>query len=801
MEALHLQTNHLNDLAGALREHPGSGQDPISIGLSFLEGKGFKTPRFYERVRDYVAKRDYFVLSQLAPGGARTDCLGAVLDYDRSRFARIEPNGLPLKLSREEAANTTPEVLDIMRCLQVQDLHVLHIGLSLADVSIGQIVASWDGDYARLSESDLHSLRVVGLLISQALQAQVRHQRNVVLEKVRRAIQHGSPSQGIEGLLDALCSSVREALGARIAAVFSYDWYSDTLTKVSEKHETGLVSDTYFEKSITRGTTVTGSAFSQAIASVVLRSTLDDPRYRELVNPQSAERHERLLGKANALLFRSFGSTERPLLLRLIGRETDSKHVFGQRHCATVDRICRDIEEVIGNQVTTRRLLCMQASAAAAINNVNDLNSLINIITSDIQHDQVLGVLAMLFDVQSVQPAICELSLAGASASPNRFDIDSAFLADLKNCKNSETIAIEGHPEAQAAGSCLRFLRERGVRHLLPFRFPLRNGWAIVAFLLDDVRQSSKLLYRLPEKQKSALESYAGLISNCMRAAETTISADNARRLIGHIGHEISNPVAELGEGAIEAIAEAMDVADALKDKLGNAEHQRLIRQWDAKIADINKKMSNVAINMDIAMDMAQETNGRIEVAFEPFDLSSLVYRISDQVASEVGLYFRPTDKCEFVFNDAALNYKSFVGDPRLIGKVFLNILRNALKYSNPPGGGRSIRISIHGNPQPGLAIFLVKNWGVPVPEGKKELIFRAFERGEQLDRLRAKRGMGLGLYIARRFAMVHKGTVICRSSVPTLIDPARRQREGFETTFEARLATNLPVGTYEVQL
>ena len=173
---------------------------------------------------------------------------------------------------------------------------------------------------------------------------------------------------------------------------------------------------------------------------------------------------------------------------------------------------------------------------------------------------------------------------------------------------------------------------------------------------------------------------------------------------------------------------------------------------------------------------------------------------MADVVTKEIGRYQLSGTRCVFSFNEASKNINRFIGDQVLIEKIFTNIFRNALKYSNPPGHGLPITINVNANPQINLLDIQVINWGVPVRPNDYERIFQAFERGGARDPVRARRGMGLGLYIARRFAEAHQGTVILRSSEPTFDDRDRRMSEGFETSFEVRLSRSLSVSTSEVR-
>jgi signal transduction histidine kinase len=100
------------------------------------------------------------------------------------------------------------------------------------------------------------------------------------------------------------------------------------------------------------------------------------------------------------------------------------------------------------------------------------------------------------------------------------------------------------------------------------------------------------------------------------------------------------------------------------------------------------------------------------------------------------------------------------------------------------------------------MTIIQVENWGIGIPPDRLEEIFEPFVRGDVEDRIKAIRGMGLGLFLGRRIMSAHRGELFCLRSDPTLDDPRRTERlEGFQTIFELRLPVDLKEGTVTVDL
>ncbi len=99
--------------------------------------------------------------------------------------------------------------------------------------------------------------------------------------------------------------------------------------------------------------------------------------------------------------------------------------------------------------------------------------------------------------------------------------------------------------------------------------------------------------------------------------------------------------------------------------------------------------------------------------------------------------------------------------DPRLLARVFDNLLRNAVQYNRDDG-----RVTIGGTDEPacescptGAVIVRIRDTGMGIPDGERERIFERFHR---LDRSRSRRtgGAGLGLAICREVMSLFQGTV-----------------------------------------
>ena len=95
-------------------------------------------------------------------------------------------------------------------------------------------------------------------------------------------------------------------------------------------------------------------------------------------------------------------------------------------------------------------------------------------------------------------------------------------------------------------------------------------------------------------------------------------------------------------------------------------------------------------------------------------------------------------------------------GDPDMIKQVWLNLIDNAVKYTER---GRTIHISGYGAPN--AICVRIRDEGIGIPEEKQPHIF---ERFYQCDESHQEKGHGLGLSIVKRILELSGGLIECHS-------------------------------------
>lgn len=97
--------------------------------------------------------------------------------------------------------------------------------------------------------------------------------------------------------------------------------------------------------------------------------------------------------------------------------------------------------------------------------------------------------------------------------------------------------------------------------------------------------------------------------------------------------------------------------------------------------------------------------------------------------------------------------------DRSLLTRAFINLVDNAIKYSQP--GGR-VTCTLHEGDTPGQAVFTIADEGCGMDEAQIANLFRRFHRTRPGDRVD---GVGLGLSFVHAVIRRHGGTIACTSA------------------------------------
>jgi PAS domain S-box-containing protein len=158
-------------------------------------------------------------------------------------------------------------------------------------------------------------------------------------------------------------------------------------------------------------------------------------------------------------------------------------------------------------------------------------------------------------------------------------------------------------------------------------------------------------------------------------------------------------------------------------------------------------------------LDLSKVEASQLELERTGFSLTDLLEKVAEIVsvrASEKGLSL----VCDISPDVPA----HLVGDPTRLRQVLLNLLGNAIKFTE--FGEVALRVtSDAASPAPGALRFAVSDTGIGIPDEKLGAVFERFTQGDS-STTRRYGGSGLGLTISKRLVELMGGRISVRSGV-----------------------------------
>lgn len=162
---------------------------------------------------------------------------------------------------------------------------------------------------------------------------------------------------------------------------------------------------------------------------------------------------------------------------------------------------------------------------------------------------------------------------------------------------------------------------------------------------------------------------------------------------------------------------------------------------------------SMTRIITDLTM-LSNTDDNKENLQYEKVDLIELLERVVKS------LEILAAQKNIKIITESNLIDLKIMGDEAKLEKLFLNIIRNAIKYTDQKG---EIRVKM--KKEPDKARISVKDNGIGIPEKDLPFIFERFYRADKA-RSRAEGGTGLGLSICKWIVESHKGEIKVESAL-----------------------------------
>ena len=206
---------------------------------------------------------------------------------------------------------------------------------------------------------------------------------------------------------------------------------------------------------------------------------------------------------------------------------------------------------------------------------------------------------------------------------------------------------------------------------------------------------------------------------------------------VSDVSHELRTP--------LTTIQSAVDLVERARDRMEPMEHRAL------ELA--NQELKRIRGMVEELLVLAQVDSWQYSLAVSPTDLSSVIRNSVESMQSKAERF-----GIEVNFDEA--HEHQCVCDSQKLYQVFLNLIDNAVKYSDP--GGR-VDVSVEED-ESSLAV-RISDTGFGIPEEDLGQLFDRFYRVNK-DRSRSTGGSGLGLSISREIVALHGGEIEVESEV-----------------------------------
>lgn len=234
--------------------------------------------------------------------------------------------------------------------------------------------------------------------------------------------------------------------------------------------------------------------------------------------------------------------------------------------------------------------------------------------------------------------------------------------------------------------------------------------------------------------EKSSTKEIAQLTETINNLAETLENQEALRkRLTADVAHELRTPLATL-QSYMEAMIDGIWKPDVERLRSCHEEIMRISRM----IGDIEK--------------LAKYENDSLILTRTSFDVSELIRHIIRNLENDFagkGIEIRFLGEKEII-----------IADKDKISQVIINLLSNALKYTQP-GGLVQVEVRDAGD----ATEITVKDNGKGIPPEDLPHIFERFYRADK-SRNRLTGGAGIGLTITKAIVDAHKGKIQVTSTV-----------------------------------
>jgi len=244
---------------------------------------------------------------------------------------------------------------------------------------------------------------------------------------------------------------------------------------------------------------------------------------------------------------------------------------------------------------------------------------------------------------------------------------------------------------------------------------------------------------RVPGRAVNDIAPPADALRKAHRRADELVEDDRFKHeFMAMLGHELRSPL-----GAINnAIA------------LLRTEQEQTAAQRRAQSL-IGRQVRHMTRLVDDLLEVSRIRHGHLRLRRERMDLRAAMSNAVETLGSEAN---ERRQRLSIALPEEPVWLHA---DPERLEQVFVNLLANASRYTDPGG-----RIAISMQLQEGEAVARIRDTGIGIAPEDLPHIFDLYRQADA-DSPRSRAGLGIGLALVRQLVQLHGGCVLAASAGP----------------------------------
>jgi len=241
---------------------------------------------------------------------------------------------------------------------------------------------------------------------------------------------------------------------------------------------------------------------------------------------------------------------------------------------------------------------------------------------------------------------------------------------------------------------------------------------------------------QIPMKGPKEVRQLAHVINEMNQQVQDSLKSQ--QDFVANVSHELKTPLTSI-QGFAQAIYDG-----AVESKQDLQKAAQVILEQTVRLDILGNDL----------LTLAKLDSGTVEMEKEKLELNQLLKNVVEFFRFEI-------QKSELTIETKFDQSIYIFADSGRLAQVFMNIIDNAIKFS-PPGS----KIWINAHTEDLSAIVTISDSGRGISEEEAKRIFERFYQVDKSRRGGQKRGVGLGLAIARQIVQAHGGEISVSSQV-----------------------------------